>query len=141
MLFRSQELGVEAKQLTDKAEKYLVNLDWPGNVRQLQNACHWLTVMAPGQSVRIEDLPPELKQASGSNNATSDWIHNLRRAADQRLSQGEADIYKDLNASFERALIESALNATGGRKQDAAKKLGWGRNTLTRKLKELGIEA
>lgn len=136
----AQELGVDVKQLTDEAEKYLVSLDWPGNVRQLQNACRWLTVMAPGQSVRIEDLPPELKQTAGTDTDTQDWINNLRRSADQRLSQGETDIHKDLNASFERVLIESALNATGGRKRDAAKKLGWGRNTLTRKLKELNIE-
>lgn len=137
----AQELGVESKQLTDEAEKYLLGLDWPGNVRQLQNTCRWLTVMAPGQSVRIEDLPPELKDMQGSEGDAVIWLTNLRRTADQQLSQGEIDIYKDLNASFERALIESALNATGGRKQDAAKKLGWGRNTLTRKLKELGIEA
>lgn len=136
----AQELGVETKQLSDEAEKYLLGLDWPGNVRQLQNTCRWITVMAPGQSVRIEDLPPELKDAQGSEDGGVNWLTNLRRTADQRLSQGEIDIYKDLNASFERALIESALNATGGRKQDAAKKLGWGRNTLTRKLKELGID-
>lgn len=137
----AQDLDVEAKQLTDEAEKYLVNLDWPGNVRQLQNTCRWLTVMAPGKSVRVEDLPPELKLTPGSEGGTMDWIINLRSAADQQLSRGEIDIYKNLNASFERALIESALNASGGRKQDAAKKLGWGRNTLTRKLKELDIDS
>ena len=134
------ELNVEAKLLTDDAEKYLVGLDWPGNVRQLQNTCRWLTVMAPGRTVRIEDLPPELKDFSSGEDGTLDWIVNLRRSVDQRLSLGEIDIYKDLNDSFERALIEAALNATGGRKQDAAKMLGWGRNTLTRKLKELRIE-
>jgi len=137
----AQELGVDAKQLTDEAEKYLVGLDWPGNVRQLQNTCRWLTVMAPGQSVRTEDLPPELKQTPETDTDAHDWINNLRHTADQRLSHGEIDIHKDLNTSFERTLIESALNATGGRKQDAAKKLGCGRNTLTRKLKELDIEA
>ena len=136
----AQELGVETKHLTDEAEKYLVGLDWPGNVRQLQNTCRWLTVMAPGQSVRIEDLPPELKQPQPGDDRKMDWIANLRSSVDQQLSQGEADIYKDLNDSFERTLIEAALNATGGRKQEAAKKLGWGRNTLTRKLKELRIE-
>ncbi|MFV1997549.1 MAG: nitrogen regulation protein NR(I) [Acidiferrobacterales bacterium] len=137
----AQELGVESKQLTDEAKNYLLSLDWPGNVRQLQNTCRWLTVMAPGQSVRVDDLPPELKHVRGSEGDAANWITSLRRTADQRLSQGEVDIYKDLNASFERTLIESALNTTGGRKQDAAKKLGWGRNTLTRKLKELGIDA
>ncbi|MEE8388081.1 MAG: sigma 54-interacting transcriptional regulator, partial [Acidiferrobacterales bacterium] len=137
----AQDLNVETKLLTDEAEKYLVSLDWPGNVRQLQNTCRWLTVMAPGKSVRVEDLPPELIGKQGSERETMDWIINLRSAADQQLARGEIDIYKKLNTSFERTLIESALNATGGRKQDAAKKLGWGRNTLTRKLKELDIDS
>lgn len=136
----AQELKVEVKQLTAEAEKFLVNLDWPGNVRQLQNTCRWLTVMAPGQSVRIEDLPPELRDSRSGEEINTDWIAKLRRAVDQQLSQGDSDIYKELNDNFERALIEAALSATGGRKQDAAKKLGWGRNTLTRKLKELKID-
>ncbi len=136
----AQELSVEPKQLTSEAEKYLVNLDWPGNVRQLENTCRWLTVMAPGKIVRVEDLPPELKDSPSSDDSNFDWVAKLRRSVDQRLSQGETDVYKELNDSFERALIEAALNATGGRKQDAAKKLGWGRKTLTRKLKELQID-
>lgn len=136
----AQELGFEPKHLTPETEEYLVGLDWPGNVRQLQNTCRWLTVMAPGQTVRIDDLPPEFREPQTGENRKMDWITSLRRSVDQRLSQGDIDIYKDLNDNFERALIEAALNATGGRKQDAAKKLGWGRNTLTRKLKELSIE-
>jgi two-component system nitrogen regulation response regulator GlnG len=135
----AQELGVEAKQLSGEAEKFLAQLPWPGNVRQLENTCRWLTVMAPGQTVRAEDLPPELRQGEVGNGHGSGWEGNLRASVEQRLMRGENDIYTDLNAAFEKILIESALKHTGGRKQDAAKKLGWGRNTLTRKLKELDI--
>ena len=135
------ELGVEAKRLAPEAEEYLVRLPWPGNVRQLENTCRWLTVMAPGQVIRVEDLPPELRQAVGEGAAASgDWEARLRLAVEGRLSRGESDIFPAINTLFERILIEAALKQTGGRKQDAAKRLGWGRNTLTRKLKELHIE-
>jgi two-component system nitrogen regulation response regulator GlnG len=136
----ANELNVEPKQLAPEAEEYLSKLDWPGNVRQLQNTCRWLTVMAPGQTVRISDLPPELQEKGRESGLGGDWAAGLKRAAEQMLSHGETEIYKDLNATFEHTLIDVALAATGGRKQDAAKKLGWGRNTLTRKLKELGIK-
>ena len=135
------ELGVETKQLAPEAEEYLTRLPWPGNVRQLENTCRWLTVMAPGQVVRVEDLPPELRQAlADAALSDSDWEARLRLIVEQRLARGESDIFPDINASFERVLIEAALKQTGGRKQDAAKRLGWGRNTLTRKLKDLHIE-
>ena len=135
------ELGVEAKRLAPEAEEYLVRLPWPGNVRQLENTCRWLTVMAPGQVIRVEDLPPELRQAAGEGAAASgDWEARLRLAVESRLSRGESDIFPAINTLFERILIEAALKQTGGRKQDAAKLLGWGRNTLTRKLKELHLE-
>ncbi|KPK51486.1 MAG: nitrogen regulation protein NR(I) [Thiotrichales bacterium SG8_50] len=136
----AKELNVEPKKLAPEAEEYLSGLDWPGNVRQLQNTCRWLTVMAPGQAVRIADLPPELQAKAGESGRDNDWASSLKRVVEQQLGQGESDVYKELNATFERTLIEAALGATGGRKQDAAKKLGWGRNTLTRKLKELGIQ-
>ena len=135
------ELGVEAKRLAPEAEEYLVRLPWPGNVRQLENTCRWLTVMAPGQVIRVEDLPPELRQAVGEGAAASgDWEARLRLAVESRLSRGESDIFPAINTLFERILIEAALKQTGGRKQDAAKLLGWGRNTLTRKLKDLHLE-
>jgi two-component system nitrogen regulation response regulator GlnG len=137
----AKELGVEAKQLAQETEHYLTQLDWPGNVRQLQNTCRWLTVMAPGKTVRVDDLPPELLTHERTLNQGDEWTTQLRRAVDQHLSAGEDDIYTDLNAEFERVLIEASLQYTRGRKQDAAKKLGWGRNTLTRKLKDLGIRA
>jgi len=133
------ELGVETKQLTPQAMEYLSALPWPGNVRQLENTCRWLTVMAPGQTVRVEDLPQELLAMDGDITRESEWEGRLKSIVEQRLARGEGEIFKDINNSFERILIEAALKHCGGRKLDAAKKLGWGRNTLTRKLKDLGL--
>jgi len=133
------ELGVETKQLAPPAEEYLSRLPWPGNVRQLENTCRWLTVMAPGQTVRVEDLPPELLAANTANARGADWEDQLKNTVEQRLARGEDEIFKGINDSFERILIEAALKHAGGRKQDAARKLGWGRNTLTRKLKDLDL--
>ncbi len=135
----AQELHTETKQLLPETEAYMGGLAWPGNVRQLENTCRWLTVMAPGQSVRIEDLPQELREAGPDAQRALDWETGLRRLIEQRLTLGETNILEKLNPNFERILIEVALAHTGGRKQDAARKLGWGRNTLTRKLKELGM--
>ena len=134
------ELGVETKALLPETEDYLKRLPWPGNVRQLENTCRWLTVMAPGPTVRIDDLPPELRDTGGPGGDGDGWREGLRRLIEQKLSQGEGNILEQLNPEFERILLQAALAHTGGRKQDAAIKLGWGRNTLTRKLKELGIE-
>jgi two-component system nitrogen regulation response regulator GlnG len=131
------ELGVEIKQVSDEAVKVLTGMPFPGNVRQLENLCHWLTVMAPGQVIELKDLPPEgLQQASVS---ALDWTESLARAAQSRLARGEAGILGDLSAEFERTLIRVALEHTGGRKIEAAQLLGWGRNTLTRKIQELGL--
>lgn len=132
------ELNVEPKQLAAETGQHIAQLPWPGNVRQLENACRWLTVMAPGQVIRVEDLPPELR---GQNAGREDgrWETTLKQVVEHRLMRGEGKIYQDMNESFERILIQAALKHTGGRKQEAAKKLGWGRNTLTRKLKELGL--
>ncbi|MBI3900459.1 MAG: nitrogen regulation protein NR(I) [Gammaproteobacteria bacterium] len=135
----SLELSVEPKQLAPETNEYLSQLPWPGNVRQLENTCRWLTVMAPGQLIRVEDLPPELRSAETGRE--DNWESSLKHVVEQRLMRGQGKIYRDMNASFERTLILAALKHTGGRKQDAAKKLGWGRNTLTRKLKELGLDA
>jgi len=135
----ASELRVEPKQLEPKAKAYLCQLPWPGNVRQLQNTCRWLTVMAPGQTIRTEDLPPELQATDAAKDEQHEWEESLKRLVNQRLSRGESDVFKHLNYSFERILLQEALKHTGGRKQDAAKKLGWGRNTLTRKLKELDL--
>ena len=134
------ELGVEPKQLAPETERHLTQLPWPGNVRQLENTCRWLTVMAPGQVIRIDDLPPELRVGETARE-DGRWEANLKQLVENRLMRGEGRIYQDMNESFERILIQAALKCTGGRKQEAAKKLGWGRNTLTRKLKELGLDA
>jgi len=134
------ELAVETKRLLPETEKYLARLSWPGNVRQLENVCRWLTVMAPSQNVRVDDLPPELRAEGAASGDIPDWKTGLRRLIEQRFASGEDNILETLNPDFERILIEAALNHTGGHKQEAARKLGWGRNTLTRKLKELHIE-
>ena len=137
----AKELDVEPKALRPETETYLCQLDWPGNVRQLENLCRWLTVMASGQEIHVEDLPPELRETERSAAATGDgWEAALRRWAEQRLARGDDAILNEAMPIFERIMIEVALARTGGRRQDAAKLLGWGRNTLTRKIKELAME-
>ena len=135
----AKELDVESKILTTEAENYLSSLSWPGNVRQLENTCRWITVMASGREVHVEDLPPELMETKNTETPSGDWEKALRHWADQVLACGQKDILSDAVPTFERALIETALKHTAGRKRDAANLLGWGRNTLTRKLKELGM--
>ncbi|MBI1423973.1 MAG: nitrogen regulation protein NR(I) [Gammaproteobacteria bacterium] len=136
----ASELNVENKQLSKETEEYLTRYNWPGNVRQLQNVCRWLTVMSPGQVINIEDLPPELQVSRGEVNASGDWADMLRRWAERQLAQGDIGLLDRATPQFERVMIETALRQSGGRRQDAAKLLGWGRNTLTRKIKELGME-
>jgi two-component system nitrogen regulation response regulator GlnG len=138
----AKELGVETKILKAETERFLRDLAWPGNVRQLENTCRWITVMASGREVLVSDLPPELLEASNERPVVhGNWEQALRAWADQRLFEGERGILKEAERQFEQVLIETALKHTGGRKRDASELLGWGRNTLTRKLKELGIEA
>ncbi len=133
------ELGVETKRLTDDAIRYLASRDWPGNVRQLENVCHWVTVMAPGVIVDVKGLPPELHDEDKETH-WDDWIKALERETESRLKRGESAILDDLNRKFERALILRALAHTGGRRIEASQLLGMGRNTLTRKIQELGLE-
>jgi two-component system nitrogen regulation response regulator GlnG len=135
------ELNVEAKTLTPDAEAWLTQLDWPGNVRQLENLCRWLTVMASGQEVRTDDLPVELRRSPGAEPSDAQgWEAALKGWADQQLANGRAGLLEEALPTFERVMITSALARTGGRRQDAARLLGWGRNTLTRKIKELDID-
>lgn len=140
----AKELSVGVKQLDKETEKYLCKQEWPGNVRQLENTCRWLTVMSPGKKIHLDNLPAELQQTkepdSSGRSQGNDWEDNLRQWADALLASGEVTILDKATPSFERIMIEVALKHTGGRKQDAAKLLGWGRNTLTRKIKELGME-
>ena len=135
------EIAVEPKKLKLEVGRYLETLDWPGNVRQLENACRWLTVMASGSEIHLEDLPPELRGAGGEyGDAADDWEVSLRRWAEHRLGRGGDALLDDATPKFESVLIKCALGRTGGRRQEAARLLGWGRNTLTRKIKELGLD-
>ncbi|NOT15257.1 MAG: nitrogen regulation protein NR(I) [Methylotenera sp.] len=136
----ANELGVETKQPSIAALKYLSAVNWSGNVRQLENVCHWLTVMAPGQNIDIADLPPELKDDSIKTNASTTWQEALAIEVTDALNRGEQNILETRTQIFERILIEKALTHTRGRRIEAANQLGMGRNTLTRKIEELGIE-
>lgn len=145
----AKELSVETKQLLPDTEKLISSLNWPGNVRQLENACRWLTVMASGRDILPNDLPPELLQSSGSapsqagngNGGSSEWTDFLYQWADDALSEGRQAILDRAMPHFERTMIEVALKHSKGRKRDAAVLLGWGRNTLTRKMNELDIQS
>jgi two-component system nitrogen regulation response regulator GlnG len=135
----SQELGVETKILSSAALDFLTQLPWPGNVRQLENTCRWLTVMAAGREVLLSDLPPELiQQPDTSPRKEADtWHAQLADWANRQLSEGQSNVLRQALPLFESIMIDAALDHTGGRKAEAAELLGWGRNTLTRKLKEL----
>jgi len=134
------ELGVETKQPSAAALKYLSAVNWSGNVRQLENVCHWLTVMAPGQNIDVADLPPELKEDSSKTSAAISWQEALANEVTDALNRGEQNVLETRTQIFERILIVKALEHTHGRRIEAANQLGMGRNTLTRKIQELGIE-
>jgi len=141
----ARELNVEAKSLAQETEKFLASLDWPGNVRQLENICRWLTVMASGKQVLLSDLPPELSHApklviQGGAQVAQSWQDALAVWIREKLQAGEENILADAGPEFEKIVLKQALTFTHGHKQDAARRLGWGRNTLTRKLKELDME-
>ena len=136
----ARELGVESKLLRPETESYLSGLDWPGNVRQLENLCRWLTVMASGREIHLEDLPTKLRERVPATTNGNDWEVSLRLWASQSLARGERNLLETALPSLERVLIRAALEQTRGHRQDAARLLGWGRNTLTRKIKELRME-
>ncbi|MGK0296779.1 MAG: two-component system nitrogen regulation response regulator GlnG [Gammaproteobacteria bacterium] len=137
----ARELNVDTKQISKDTQAYLNGLQWPGNVRQLENFCRWITVMASGKEIHLEDLPPELKNPDDSEIKSCNWEDNLRAWVESNLTHGETSLLADAVPRFERIMIEEALKKSGGRRQDAAKMLGWGRNTLTRKIKNLGLDA
>jgi len=164
----ARDLGVEAKRITEASLQRLAAFDFPGNVRQLENLCHWLTVMAPAQMVEPKDLPPELMGAQGLVAAPAEplplrmgdgtaaaptlpaadaaapappsWLADLQREARRRLDAGDAEVWDALTREFEGCLIHAALALTRGRRNEAAQRLGIGRNTITRKIQELGLE-
>jgi two-component system, NtrC family, nitrogen regulation response regulator GlnG len=137
----AQQMGVEKKLLRAETTKFLTGLPWPGNVRQLENFCSWITVMASGREIFINDLPEEFLKPAGENPVAGNWLQNLKHWADQELSLGHTGILQQATPMFEKCMIEVALKHSGGRKRDASELLGWGRNTLTRKIKELGMES
>jgi two-component system nitrogen regulation response regulator GlnG len=138
----SAELGIEPKELTPDALKLLQRFNWPGNVRQLVNAARRLTVTAPGNEIRADDIQEEFGGPLSMGSGKSEWTTILGLwAAAQLDSNNITPLLELAQPEFEKALISAALNRARGRKQEAAKLLGWGRNTLTRKLKELGIES
>jgi two-component system nitrogen regulation response regulator GlnG len=138
----AEELGGETKILLPETEEFLTSLDWPGNVRQLENTCRWITVMASGREVHLSDLPPELGKAesSVSESEAADWRDLLYRWARNELVQGKHHILREAIPAFEKVMIEVALQHSQGRRRDAAELLGWGRNTLTRKIKDLELD-
>ena len=134
----SEELKEEKKYLSEEVENYFKTLSWPGNVRQLENICRWLTVMSPSKEVRLEDLPEELKLENTEEE--NNWKKVLRGWSENYLANGQTNLLEEVGPEFERTLINVALNKTKGKKKEAASLLGWGRNTLSRKIKELGLE-
>jgi two-component system nitrogen regulation response regulator GlnG len=138
----AKQLNVKLKSLSPEVIEYFKSLFWQGNVRQLENICHWLTVMAPGNVINVSDLPAELNsEPVSAGTESSSWRENLGREVSKILLTGEVDIYKDYTNLFEKELIIQALKYTKGRKVEAAKLLGIGRNTITRKINELEIKS
>lgn len=143
----AKELDTEVKVLNNAAEAQLQSFEWNGNVRQLENTCRWLTVMAPGREIQPSDLPPELQESTGGSQKTIvqplsdgvdlDWDQQLASAIQDAIAAGETNLVERFQSTFERTLLDQALDATGGKKAQAAELIGWGRNTLTRKLAEL----
>ena len=137
----ARDLGAEQKSLSEAALQYLAAQDFPGNVRQLENLCHWLTVMTPSRQIEIADLPPEWRETQAGTTLSGDWRTALAQQITLALQRGDQNILDNLNRQFESTLIIQALQHTGGRRIEAATLLGMGRNTLTRKIQELGLDA
>ena len=139
----AEEIGEEPKHLAPEALSYLSELPWPGNVRQLENACRWIAVMATSPTVMVQDLPPDLLESVPETSGQGmNWEKSLRSWATQQLAAmetGDRGVLLDAVPRFEKIMIQAALKQTGGRKKDASILLGWGRNTLTRKIAELGL--
>ena len=138
----AKEIGTDPKLLRPETENFLSQMPWPGNVRQLENTCRWLTVMASGREIHVSDLPLDLQNQGSENSSTNgNWEQALRNWADIELTRGITRLLDSAVPTFEKIMIETALKHTAGRRRDAAELLGWGRNTLTRKIKELDMDA
>jgi two-component system nitrogen regulation response regulator GlnG len=157
MLSCAKSLGVEPKKLSDEVLKEMTAMPFPGNVRQLENLCHWLTVMTPANIIGVSDLPSDIMAQAGeqpvilhgesaptnlaaAKSAAGDWESGLGRLATKMLQDGDKEVYDALCSRFEKAVLQAALEVTRGRRVEAAQRLGIGRNTITRKLQELGID-
>jgi two-component system nitrogen regulation response regulator GlnG len=160
----ARELGVEPKRLSPEAAERIAQLPFPGNVRQLENLCHWLTVLAPAQLVQVSDLPDELQQEGGAATAAtpaptallspaaaaaaapadaviSSWTDLLAADVERLMHQGTEAVIDELTRDFESTVIRTALRLTQGRRIEAAARLGLGRNTITRKIQSLGLDS
>ena len=135
----AKELETDAKKVSDEVVEYLSALNWPGNIRQLENVCRWLTVMASSNEIRMQDLPAEMLKDEMSVADSASWQALLGEWADRELSKGNESILDRAMPEFEAIMIKAAMRKTNGKRQEAAKLLGWGRNTLTRKIQELGL--
>jgi len=135
----ANELETDTKKVSDEVVEYLSALNWPGNIRQLENVCRWLTVMASSSEIRMQDLPAEMLKDEMSVTDTTSWQALLGEWADRELSKGNESILDRAMPQFEAIMIKAAMRKTNGKRQEAAKLLGWGRNTLTRKIQELGL--
>lgn len=135
----AKELAVETKQLSSAAAEHLQKLDWPGNVRQLENVCRWLSVMGSGNQILVSDLPPELQEHTTKTSGEQNWQDSLSKWAKKELQFGQQQLLGKALPAFEIVMIQAALKHTHGRRREAAELLGWGRNTLTRKINELGL--
>ena len=137
----ANQLKVKPKSLSKEVLEYFNNLHWRGNVRQLENVCHWLTVMSPGNQIIVSDLPSELKEEPiNSINGSNEWEENLARDLSRNLLDGNPGLHKFFIDKVEKVIIQKTLEHTKYRKLDAANILGIGRNTVTRKIKELKIK-
>ncbi|PJE80527.1 Nitrogen regulation protein NR(I) [invertebrate metagenome] len=130
----AREIAIKPRYLNKKTERYLSSLPWPGNVRQLENTCRWLSVMTNSREILISDLPNELRQVPDASRQETDWTKALQHWAKRELSAGRTPILNKAQPAFEQAMIRAALQHCAGKRQEAAKLLGWGRNTLTRKI-------
>lgn len=137
----AEEMQLEAKSLSTEVADYVQTLKWPGNVRQLENISRWLMVMASGREITLDDLPTDLRDKNSDTVSDhSDWETLLHENIVRRLNRGETRIFDEITPIFESVAVSAAMEKTGGRKKDASDLLGWGRNTLTRKLKELSLD-